>query len=111
MFFIINILFFLFYTILSTFPAEVSFHTAPDGNPADEVGMSIIDKLLVNVVQDLFALIFEPIINDVVPVDDIVFPLPAKIPLNGALTLFPIPPPINEQSPLAIFKYPPLTVE
>ena len=52
-----------------------------------------------------------PTINDVVPVDDMVFPLPAKIALNEALTVFPLPPIIDENVPVEQFNIPPPTNE
>jgi len=37
-------------------------HTAPDGKPADEVGIFVIDRLFTNVVHTQFAIIFDPTI-------------------------------------------------
>jgi hypothetical protein len=39
-------------------------HTEPEGNPALEVGMLTIDKLLTNVAQVLFAQMQLPTINE-----------------------------------------------
>ena len=93
------------------FKTPALLHIAPDGSPADDVGIFFIDNLLTNVVQAISAVMFEPIMNDVVPVDDIVFPLPAKIALNEAFTVLPLPPPINDLAPLDTFKIPPATVD
>jgi hypothetical protein len=67
------------------FKTPALLHIAPDGSPADDVGIFFIDNLLTNVAQAISAVIFEPIMNDVVLADVIVLPLPAKIPLNKAL--------------------------
>jgi hypothetical protein len=39
------------------------FQTDPLGNPADEVGIDLIDKLLTNVVHTLSDVMLEPTIN------------------------------------------------
>ena len=85
--------------------------TEPEGSPADDVGIVLIDRLFTNVVQVLSEVMFAPTMNDVVPVEDIVFPLPAKIPLNEALTVFPLPPPTNEHAPDEVLHLPPTTEE
>ena len=40
------------------------FHTDPLGNPADEVGIDLIDKLLTNVAQTLSDVMFEPTMKE-----------------------------------------------
>ena len=93
------------------FKTPALLHIAPDGSPADDVGIFFIDNLLTNVAQVISAVMFEPIMNDVVSVEDIVFPLPAKIALNDAFTVFPLPPPINEHAPDEVLHLPPTTEE
>ena len=91
------------------FKTPALLQTEPEGSPADDVGIFLIDRLFTNVVQTLSVVMLEPTMNAVVPVDTIVLPLPAKIPLNDAVTVFPLPPPINEQAPPAILRIPPTT--
>ena len=55
----IGILF--FYTIVNTPPL---LQTAPEGKPADEVGIFFIESLLTNVAQVISAVILEPMINE-----------------------------------------------
>jgi len=54
------------------FKTPALLHIAPDGSPADDVGIFFIDNLLTNVAQVISAVIFEPIMNDVVLADVIV---------------------------------------
>ena len=111
-------------TIFKTVPF---LHTAPEGNPALDVGIDLIDKLFTNVVQDLSAVMLAPTINTVDPVEFTVLPLPAKIalvvpefiillippPINeySPDVVLPHPPPINEYEPLVVFLNPPLIVD
>jgi hypothetical protein len=54
----------IFYTIFNVLPSPVSFHIAPDGSPAEDVGMFLIDNWFTNVAQAISAVMFEPTINE-----------------------------------------------
>jgi hypothetical protein len=85
-------LFVFYYTILSV---PKSFQTAPEGKPADDVGIFTIDRLFTNVVHILFAVMQEPTII-------------AQLQL--AVELF-LPPKIDVWLPDAVLQKPLLTVE
>ena len=55
-----------------------SFHTEPEGNPAELVGMFFIERLFTKVAHALSDVKFEPMMNESQNVD-VVLHLPPKI--------------------------------
>jgi hypothetical protein len=60
------------------FSAFPFLHTEPEGNPADDVGMLLIDRLLTNVVHTLSVVILFPTTKEQLQVAKLL--LPARTP-------------------------------
>ena len=84
--------------------------TEPLGNPAADVGIFLIERLLANKVQALSAVMQEPTII-ASEKEEISLDLPPKIAEFNPFDMLQAPPPINEQIPLDEFLLPPLTIE
>ena len=68
--------------------------TAFEGNPADDVGTSMIERLFTKVVHTLFAVMHDPAINES---------------LHDAL--LHLPPITAEKVPLTVLRHPPFIIE
>jgi hypothetical protein len=66
--------------------------TAPEGNPAEDVGIVFIERLFTKVVHTLSEVILDPTINE-----------------QAKEAVFDLPPKIAAEAPLAVFKEPPRT--
>lgn len=86
-------------------------YTEPIGNPAPLVGIFIIDKLLTNVVQDLSAVILEPMMwVSVLPVILLLTPPNIDELFDDPLIILSLPPPINDDhDEVALQQPPPIT--
>ena len=77
-----------FYTI---FKVPLSLHTEPEGRPAEDVGMFLIDRLFTNVAQERSLVILDPIIKE--SEQEATFIPPPNIPEFAPLDVLQTPPP------------------
>ena len=78
------------------FRTPLLLHTAPDGSPADEVGMFLIERLFTKVAHILSALIFDPTMKDLLHPVSIVLHSPPRIAEKGERAMLLHPPPTVE---------------